>query len=144
MLEHLSRDQARFVLRECHRVLRPGGSLRLVVPDLEVLVRAYLADDRTILPATEPTAADALVEGLGLRPSPSRNHLVRVAQRALRSDVGGHHWMYDGTSLAHLVREAGFVDATRVDFRQGRDSEAAALDYRSAFHVHLEAFRPEG
>jgi len=142
MLEHLTRQQARFLVRECYRVLKAGGSLRLVVPDLEVLVHAYIADDRTILAADEPTAADAFVEGLGLREARSENPLIRVAQRVLRSDVGGHRWMYDGTSLAHLVREAGFVDVARVDFGQGRDAAAASLDHRSPFHVHLEAFRP--
>jgi len=142
MLEHLTREQARLVVRECHRVLKAGGSLRLVVPDLEVLVHAYLADDRTILPADEPTAADAFVEGLGLREVSSGSPFIRVVQRVLRSDVGGHRWMYDGTSLAHLVREAGFVDVARVEFAQGRDAAAAALDHRSPFHVHLEAFRP--
>ena len=33
MLEHLSEDQAKITLRECHRYLKPGGLLRLAVPD---------------------------------------------------------------------------------------------------------------
>jgi predicted SAM-dependent methyltransferase len=43
MLEHLERATARAFLRECLRVLRPGGILRVVVPDLEVRARDYLA-----------------------------------------------------------------------------------------------------
>ena len=38
-LEHLSRDQGRFFLQECARVLKPGGVLRIVVPDLAVILR---------------------------------------------------------------------------------------------------------
>lgn len=144
MLEHLRRDEARLVLDECLRVLKPGGTLRLVVPDLEVLVRAYLADDRTVLPPDEPTAADALLQGLQLSLQPTGGRFVRLAQRVLRSDVGGHRWMYDGPSLINLVQEVGFVDVRRVEFRQGRDLDAAALDHRSPVHVHLEAFRPGG
>ncbi len=42
VLEHLNAiDGARF-MRECFRILRPGGVLRVVVPDLEGIARAYL------------------------------------------------------------------------------------------------------
>lgn len=41
-LEHLPRDVARRALEEQRRVLRPGGILRVVVPDLEQLARNYL------------------------------------------------------------------------------------------------------
>jgi predicted SAM-dependent methyltransferase len=42
LLEHLPRDQAARFLCECFRVLRPGGVLRVVVPDLEQIARMYL------------------------------------------------------------------------------------------------------
>jgi predicted SAM-dependent methyltransferase len=42
VLEHLPHSQALPFLRECHRVLAPGGILRVVVPDLETIVRLYL------------------------------------------------------------------------------------------------------
>src|SRR3981081_2098943 len=42
VLEHLSRHEGEIFLRECHRVLKPGGVLRVVVPDLERITRLYL------------------------------------------------------------------------------------------------------
>jgi predicted SAM-dependent methyltransferase len=42
LLEHLPRASALPFLRECHRVLKPGGILRVVVPDLEQIARIYL------------------------------------------------------------------------------------------------------
>ncbi len=42
VLEHLSKDQAPFFIKECYRVLRPKGILRIVVPDLEQIARTYL------------------------------------------------------------------------------------------------------
>jgi SAM-dependent methyltransferase len=41
-LEHIPRDQVAGFLAECRRILAPGGVLRLVLPDLENLCRAYL------------------------------------------------------------------------------------------------------
>ena len=42
VLEHLDRDEGRRLLRECRRVLKPGGVVRIVVPDLEDFCRYYL------------------------------------------------------------------------------------------------------
>ncbi len=42
VLEHFSRGEARAFLKECHLVLRPGGLLRIAVPDLETIARLYL------------------------------------------------------------------------------------------------------
>jgi predicted SAM-dependent methyltransferase len=42
VLEHLTPEHGQRLLQECFRVLRPGGVLRIVVPDLEDAARAYL------------------------------------------------------------------------------------------------------
>ncbi|MCC8193293.1 MAG: glycosyltransferase [Deltaproteobacteria bacterium] len=44
VLEHFPRRQGMFFLSECYRVLRPGGLLRVAVPDLENITRAYLTE----------------------------------------------------------------------------------------------------
>ncbi len=49
VLEHLRRSDAQFFMRECFRVLKPGGILRVAVPDLEQICRQYLlALDRAL------------------------------------------------------------------------------------------------
>ncbi|OKH11236.1 class I SAM-dependent methyltransferase [[Limnothrix rosea] IAM M-220] len=42
LLEHLKKKQAKSFLHECFRVLVPKGTIRVVVPDLEQIVRCYL------------------------------------------------------------------------------------------------------
>ncbi len=42
VLEHLTPEEARAMLAECCRVLRVGGVMRVVVPDLEGIATAYL------------------------------------------------------------------------------------------------------
>jgi predicted SAM-dependent methyltransferase len=42
VLEHLPKTEAESFIKECYRVLRPQGILRVVVPDLEAIARMYL------------------------------------------------------------------------------------------------------
>ncbi|MBM9538345.1 class I SAM-dependent methyltransferase [Desulfobulbus alkaliphilus] len=42
-LEHIPKPEVDGFLRECLRILQPGGILRLVLPDLEEMARSYLA-----------------------------------------------------------------------------------------------------
>ena len=58
VLEHFSRAQGAFFIKECFRVLKPGGLLRVVVPDLENITRAYIAALDTAL--DHPKDEDAL------------------------------------------------------------------------------------
>jgi predicted SAM-dependent methyltransferase len=41
LLEHLPKDKAAKFLQECFRILKPGGIIRIVVPDLENIVCEY-------------------------------------------------------------------------------------------------------
>jgi predicted SAM-dependent methyltransferase len=43
VLEHFTLDQARFFIKECYRVLKPGGILRVAVPNLEDIAISYLS-----------------------------------------------------------------------------------------------------
>lgn len=42
LLEHFSKNYAPVFLKDCFRVLKPGGIIRVVAPDLESIVRLYL------------------------------------------------------------------------------------------------------
>lgn len=42
LLEHFSKEYARLFMKDCYRILRPGGIIRVVVPDLETIARLYV------------------------------------------------------------------------------------------------------
>jgi predicted SAM-dependent methyltransferase len=42
VLEHFSKQDGERLIQECFRVLKPGGILRVAVPDLETIVRNYI------------------------------------------------------------------------------------------------------
>ena len=54
VLEHVPRWQAEDFIRECYRVLQPGGVLRIVVPDLENVIREYLRHLQVNLDGSSP------------------------------------------------------------------------------------------
>ncbi|EAZ88809.1 glycosyltransferase, partial [Crocosphaera chwakensis] len=57
VLEHFTKGEAERFLEECHRVLRPNGLIRVVVPDLEQIARQYLkALDEASQESAEGTA----------------------------------------------------------------------------------------
>lgn len=42
VLEHLTDDQDLFLLKECYRILKPNGLLRISVPDMDKAINAYI------------------------------------------------------------------------------------------------------
>lgn len=42
VIEHLPKTQAQPFINECHRVLKPGGIIRIATPNLEGIVKTYL------------------------------------------------------------------------------------------------------
>lgn len=98
MLEHLERRRAGLFIAECHRVLAPGGTLRLALPDFDKLVVRYL-DDKDV---------DAFLEACQFdleRPGTFSGRL-----RRLLMPWRNHHWMYNGQSLVRLLEAHGFVN----------------------------------
>lgn len=123
LIEHLARWQALALLRECHRVLAPGGVIRLATPDIRQIVDDYLQGDTR----HGDTAADSMMEQLmtfAERPGTRAQRLVR------RLVTAPHQWLYDETSLAALLREAGFSESVRRGYRQGDLPDLTAIEHR--------------
>jgi predicted SAM-dependent methyltransferase len=113
--KHFTYKESRTVARECHRVLRPGGVLRIVVPDLGILVRDYLAD-----------RADAMA---------SHRIISRLLLTAGLRDIvhaGAHHkQMFDARSLVHVLREVGFPTPEVSTFGSRRIAQIEELELES-------------
>ena len=151
-LEHLDPPVARRFVREVHRVLKPGGVQRIVVPDLERLCTEYLAHLRACV--TEPArSADhdcyvgAMIEQMVRREAfatREQSPLRRAFERLVVGDARGrgetHQWMYDRINLANLLRAEGYrdvrverFDSSRIDNWNllGLDRNEAGLEYKN-------------
>ena len=54
VLEHFSATNGQRLLRECFRVIKPSGIIRVVVPDLEGICRDYLSSLESAASGSEP------------------------------------------------------------------------------------------
>jgi SAM-dependent methyltransferase len=149
VLEHISRDirdasrdQALMFLRECHRVLKPHGIIRVVVPEFSHHARAYLehfeACERGEAAIESHDALIHFVLGQAVRTEPFGTSQQQAPMRWLENTLLGdarkrghtHMWEYDRFSLSWVLGLAGFRDIRQVDYRTSRISEwsSYALD----------------
>lgn len=89
-LEHLYYEDAEHFLRDCHRVLRPGARIGIVVPDTNAIMRSYLEDRRDL---------DQLC----------RAFLYSTVQES------HHRWSYDLDTLRRILERAGFAVSAEID-----------------------------
>jgi len=115
VLEHLYRSQGLVLLSECKRVLKPGGVLRLVVPDLQSMVVEYVNSKKN---GASTSAADHLNDKLAFRSAAPPVGNVFVRSHAVWKDFHSHKWMYDADSLRHYLEAAGFRQVAKMDFQK--------------------------
>lgn len=131
-LEHLDREEGERLLRECGRVLAPGGVMRIVVPDLAALVDAY---EKGELPAT------GFVERLGVGfAQPGDGRLKRRLAPLFRFP---HRCMYDAESLLGILRDAGLDARAHAPMvSRIRDIGEIELRERAEGSLIVEAVKP--
>jgi predicted SAM-dependent methyltransferase len=110
MIEHIDYHDAAHMMRECRRVLRSGGIVRLVTPDLSFL--------ETLLVEPLPPRLQAYVEFMHAEhridaPEPGGVHVFNHFMRAW-----GHRFIYDAATLSSLLTDAGFTAITRRELNE--------------------------
>lgn len=124
MLEHLSEAEAATCLWECHRVLQPGGILRLSTPDLAHVVADYLAPPAATVPQRRSAAAISpwkYPEGTVPTPAQVLNDGFRLWE---------HQHLWDETDLREALQRAGFVEVQRYEPGQGSSELTSDLESR--------------
>lgn len=120
VLEHLHFEDAMALLAECRRVLKPGGVLRLVLPDLASMVQEYLTSE-------DPAAAIRLNRRMLFRPLVAPVGLLGRLHAAF-NDMHSHKFMYDARSLTHILASKGFQDIRRMGCHESRIAEIGQIE----------------
>jgi len=117
-LGQLTLDEAEAFFRECHRVLKPGGVLRLLTPDLHLLLGYYMDGDLRLRDLWEGEV------GIPLK----LRTLGEVVNLAMT--FSGHKFFYDEQTLRALMEPLGFALA-RVSYNESEYPALRGLDLRN-------------
>lgn len=146
VLEHFPRWKGQFLVKEAYRVLKPGGLIRVIVPDLEVLTRRYLLGHGVpsqVLPPAQDRPLSAREFNLVFY---TKSH-VEPAKEALDMRLAGlfpHMYIYDFTDMRELLTAAGFESVQQLAFRTGRCPDIQKLDNNEDISMYVEAQKPAG
>lgn len=127
MIEHLTRDEGKFFLGECHRILKPSGVIRFSTPDLEKLISA--------IPKFKDIYSSINVE---------------VSNAMDNSDAfwnlltNGHKTVYAYGDLERIFKDAGFVNVERMEYGASRSKviQAETVDSFKEVSFYIEAEKP--
>ncbi len=125
LFEHLSFREGQALMDECLRVLEPGGSFSICVPDAELYIDGYLG--RRELPE----------EYFGW--DPAFNRTTRIdALNYIAYMAGEHRYMFDRENLVHILRAKGFAGVVERAFDP--ETDLAERAYESIYAI---GYKPE-
>jgi predicted SAM-dependent methyltransferase len=123
VLEHFSLSDGLRLIDDCFRVLRPGGVLRIGVPDAGAYAHSYTR------------AGDGIIE----RERPGRPTPMMALAEIFY--FHGHKWMYDAETLAYVMSAAGFTNVVERPFGESAISPAPDSASRRGETVYVEGTR---
>lgn len=75
MIEHLTPNTLKCFIKECFRVLNPGGYLRFEAPDAEILINSYKNNDKALVDLFKEDIVKNLIPKLKLDQKYAENHV---------------------------------------------------------------------
>ena len=133
LIEHLSYKSSCFMLRECFRVLKPGGKLRTATPNLRALV-ALLAEDISDIQRQYILSTNAWA--LGLESESLEPHHAVLTFNCLMHLDGEHRFIWDFVTLRAVLAEIGFTDILETEPGVSDDTNLQNLEFHWRFTGH--------
>lgn len=130
VLEHLPAEVGLAAMDQAFRLLRPGGVVRVSVPDFGRWAVDYAARRRGT--GSSPDLIDLERPG---RPT----DLLALAEVVYDH---GHVSVWDTETMVALLRAAGFVEVAGSAYGQGRVTPSPDAPHRAAESLYVEGVRP--
>jgi predicted SAM-dependent methyltransferase len=125
--EHLTVEEAQPIMKDLKRVLKPGGVMRIAMPDLEGVVNNYLH---------VPLDKDPVIKEFGLDFVKTKAEWMNISFRDW-----GHKWLYDWEELERRLKEAGFTRMKRCKLRKSTYAELQNLEVRDGSLLIAEVIK---
>ena len=119
MLEHLTSDEGQTFLKDCKRVLKKGGVMRIAMPDLRACIDTYLDDDWK-------EHNKAFLKKFGMDHIKTKAEMLNINFRNW-----GHKWLYDWEELERRLKDVGFAKIEQKKLRQSNYPELKNLETRN-------------
>ncbi|WP_158546637.1 class I SAM-dependent methyltransferase [Halopolyspora algeriensis] len=120
LIEHLPYATGVAMLRECRRVLAPGGWIRTATPDLSAIVSVLDGAGGQLGERYATWLADSYFPDT---PGSPATFAVNQVMRGW-----GHRFVYDEATLRATLEAVGFTDVRRCSFRDSTDPALAGLE----------------
>lgn len=129
VMEHIDLHAVLLFLKEIYRVLKKGGIVRIVVPDLKILINHYVSSaqklengDMSALENHQENIYQLFYQMVRTEcaGASQQTAFVRAVENIVRggpSKTGElHRWMYDKYTLGSLLNNAGFRDVCECGY----------------------------
>jgi len=110
MLEHLTNTEGIEFLKDCYRVLKPGGVMRVLVPDLGYFSKKYVEGDDFFFDAYRK---EALADNKALYPTRGAIFMGMLHNH-------GHKMGYDFETMHHALQSIGFINIQKTMFQESQ------------------------
>jgi len=127
VIEHLQYDEAAHFIRECYRIMKLGGAIRIITPDLNRFVRAYIEDNKHFFNLVSPTIPDP-VGGLNL----------------MFRQGGTHQYIYDFNAMNKILLQNGFTKVFLSSYKKSFWSDLnidTSKEQRIAESLYVDAIK---
>lgn len=135
VIEHLEFEQSSSMLRECHRIMRTGGRIRLATPDLQQIIALYTKPEGGAQRDYIRWIMDNFRPQVGAY-SPA--HAINQSFHGWR-----HKFIFDEATLEKALKEAGFVGVNRVQPGESSDPNLRGIEQHGKTVGSEEAMRYE-
>jgi predicted SAM-dependent methyltransferase len=123
LIEHLEYQDGERFLRECHRILKPGGKTRLSTPNLCFLIELYNNDKTGLQERYIRWAVDTFLPNVGIYQD------TFVINNFFRN--WGHEFIYDSKVLHNMLLKCGFVNITSCKVGESYDENLRVIECHS-------------
>ena len=115
-IEHITYPQAKFMLNECFRILKPNGKIRISTPNLKTLVSLCDDDKNKLKERYIHWLTDNYLPELAKEQKYSATYAINNAYSRW-----GHKFIYDYETLSRVLEDIGFDDFNLCDYGESSD-----------------------